>query len=118
MKTKTLFVVILTAAMLLLLVKGASANSGFPALDYPSNQYGMESRYYDGPWGERMVYGAYGYFPNFNGQPPYGYRTYGYMYTPMDLRYGATSRFVSNGYNSGFGGNYGGGYGNSHSRSW
>lgn len=71
----------------------AHAYSGFPARDYPYNQYGYEMRYYNGPWGERMVYGAYGYFPNWNGNYPYGYRTYGYMYTPWDLRYGRTMSY-------------------------
>lgn len=99
MNSKTLLVVLFAIAAVLIFTEGAHAyGSGFPAYDYPSNQYGMEARYYDGPWGERMVYGAYGYFPNFNGNRPYGYRSYGYFYTPQDLRYGNTMRFVSNNY--------------------
>jgi len=67
----------------------AIAYSGFPTYQYPGNQYGFQSRYYSGPWGERMVYGGYGYFPNWYGYQPYGYRTYGSFYTPTDLRMGA-----------------------------
>jgi|GEM_PF-3666943 len=93
MRTVLMSVVALLAILLTTL--NAFAYSGFPARDYPRNQYGYESTYYSGPWGETMVYGAYGYFPNFNGNAPYGYRTYGYQYTPWDMRTGATSRFVS-----------------------
>lgn len=67
----------------------ALAYSGFPTY-YPGNQYGVGARYYRGPWGEVMVYGAHGYFPNTNGYPPYGVRQYGHMYTVWDLRYGRT----------------------------
>jgi hypothetical protein len=86
---KKLLLILLVLAMALF-ATSVHANSGFPARDYPFNQYGYDSTYYNGPWGERMVYGSYGYFPNFYGQYPYGYRTYGYMYTPNDLRYGNT----------------------------
>jgi hypothetical protein len=83
---------ILFAIAVLAVVAAASAHafSGFPVNGYPRNMYGYHSTYYTGPWGERMVYGGYGYFPNWAAQNGYGYRTYGYIYTPHDLRYGRT----------------------------
>jgi len=92
---KTALIVFFALTALTLAAGSAFAYSGFPSNDYPHNQYGYESTYYNGPWGERVVYGAYGYFPNFNSYP-YGYRTYGYFYTPWDMRYGTTM----NGYGS------------------
>jgi hypothetical protein len=85
---------ILLVIVALVALQSASAFSNFPSY-YPYNQYGMESRYYSGPWGERMVYGGYGYFQNPYGYYPYGYRSYGYMYTPTDLRMGSTGRYVT-----------------------
>ena len=85
---KIVLLAVMVLSCMLLLMQPAAAFSGFPAQDYPGNQYGYHARFYSGPWGERMVYGGYGYFPNFYGHYPYGYRTYGYMYTPHDLRYG------------------------------
>lgn len=76
----------------LLAVQSVSAYSGFPTREYPGNQYGYEYRYYNGPWGERMIYGSHGYFPNFYGYQPYGFRTYGQFYTPWDMRWGTTMR--------------------------
>jgi hypothetical protein len=85
MDPKKIILAFLAIIAALLATTGASAFSGFPARDYPSNQYGFGSTYYDGPWGERMVYGGPGFFPNFYGSYPYGYRTYGYIYTPADM---------------------------------
>lgn len=87
-----LLVLTLTILTLLLFAQEAAAYSGFPNAYYPGNQYGIGSTYYTGPWGERMVYGGYGYFPNPYGYRPYGYRAYGSFYTPQDLRYGRASR--------------------------
>lgn len=66
------------------------AYSGFPSSYYPGNQYGHEYVFYNGPWGEHMAYGAHGYFPNPNGYRPYGYRSYGQMYSPWQMRWGNT----------------------------
>jgi hypothetical protein len=90
MNTKQFFIIALAFLVLVLSMHSVAAYSGFPSYAYPGNQYGMEYRYYNGPWGERMVYGSHGYFPNFNGYHPYGYRTYGYMYSPWDMRWGTT----------------------------
>ena len=92
MNLKHRALVLIGIILVLLTTSSALAFSGFPATEYPGNQYGFEARYYSGPWGERMVYGAHGYFPNWHGYRPYGYRTYGYMYTPSDMRYGTTMR--------------------------
>lgn len=90
MNARHLFIILGATLALLLGFSSAYAYSGFPTTDYPGNQYGMEYRYYNGPWGERMVYGSYGYFPNYNGYRPYGFRTYGAMYSPWDMRWGTT----------------------------
>lgn len=86
--TRTFLLCTLALLLFTLVAHDASAYSGFPTRQYPGNQYGIGSTYYTGPWGERMVYGGYGYFPNPYGYRPYGYRTYGTFYTPTDLRYG------------------------------
>jgi hypothetical protein len=88
MDKRKIIIAIFALAALLLTVSSAFAMSSFPGPVYPGNQYGHEYRYYSGPWGERMVYGGYGYFPNYNGYRPYGYKTYGSMYTPWDIRTG------------------------------
>jgi hypothetical protein len=108
-------IVLLIAAVLafFIAVGGAQAFS-FPGPVYPGNQYGLEARYYNGPWGEVMVHGGYGYFQNFNGYRPYGYKTYGSMYTPWDIRnggyrgYGYTGSAYGGygGYQYGYGGRY------------
>lgn len=90
MDKRKIAVAIFALVALLLTVSSAWAFSSFPGPTYPGNQYGFESTYYRGPWGERMVYGSYGYFPNFYGYKPYGYRTYGAQYTPWNMRYGRT----------------------------
>lgn len=85
---------IMAVLLVLALAAGSTyAYSGFPTPHYPYNQYGHEYRFYDGPWGERMVYGSHGYFPNWYGYRPYGYRTYGSMYTPWDMRWGRTGGY-------------------------
>jgi hypothetical protein len=81
--------VVLLAALFILLAASAFAFSGFPT-DYPRNQYGHESTYYQGPGGEYRVYGAYGYFPQPHGYWPYGHSKYGYIYSPWDMRTGNT----------------------------
>ncbi len=83
------------------LLASVAALLSFPGMYYPGNQYGLQSAYYQGQWGQVGVYGAYSYFPNWNGYPPYGYRPYGSIYTPWDIRYG----------NAGMYGGYGYGYG-------
>jgi hypothetical protein len=82
---KLRYAIIASFALLALLLTMTSAFA-LPTGSYPYSNYGYHYRYYDGPWGERMVYGGYGYFPNWNGQRPYGYRTYGSIYTPWDIR--------------------------------
>lgn len=78
----------IAAGLLALLSAPAAAFSGFPNAHYPGNMYGHQSYFYSGPWGERMIYGGHGYFPNPYGYRPYGYRTYGSFYTIQDIRYG------------------------------
>lgn len=81
---------LLIALALILGTVAVEAYSGFPGGYYPGNQYGMNARFYQGPWGEVGVYGAHQYYPNWNGYQPYGFRTYGDFYTPMQLHYGQT----------------------------
>jgi hypothetical protein len=90
MNTKQVLLIIGAVILVALTFSSVTAYSGFPTRTYPGNQYGFGYRYYDGPWGERMVYGGPGYFPNYNGYAPYGYRTYGHMYSPWDMRWGTT----------------------------
>jgi hypothetical protein len=90
---KKIIVGLIIISTLLITISSAYA-SGFPMRNYPANQVGMETYYTQGNWGRIGVYGAYNQYPNFNGQPPYGYRTYGYTYTPWDLRTGATIRYT------------------------
>lgn len=87
---KKLLAIIFVLVTLLLGAGSALAYSSFPSSYYPGNQYGHEYTFYQGPWGEHRVYGAYGYYPNYAGYRPYGFRTYGHMYSPWQMRWGTT----------------------------
>jgi hypothetical protein len=76
--------------LFLLGASSAFAYSGFPNSYYPGNQYGHEATFYRGPWGEHAIYGSHAYFPNYQGYKPYGFRSYGYMYSPWQMRMGDT----------------------------